>query len=95
VFFTALMFLTRIPGPRWVGYDPERLARSTVYFPVVGAIVGGVGAGVLWAARLAWPVGVAVVLSTATTVWLTGAFHEDAVAERATAWAGDGGASRS
>jgi len=81
VALTALTFLTRIPGPRWLGYDPAWLARSTVYFPVVGVIVGLAGAGVLALAALAWPPLVAAVLSTAATVWLTGAFHEDALAD--------------
>ena len=81
VFFTALMFLTRIPTPRWVGYDPDDLARSTAYFPLVGVVVGLGGGAVLWAAARAWPAYLAAALSTAATVWLTGAFHEDALAD--------------
>ena len=81
VFFTALTFLTRIPSPRWVGYDPLHLARSTVYFPLVGVIVGLAGGVVVWAGSRVWPAFVVVALSTATTVWLTGAFHEDALAD--------------
>lgn len=80
-FLTGLMFLTRIPVPRWVGFAPEQLARSTVYFPLIGALVGGCGGAVFLAASLAWPGPVALVLATAATVWLTGAFHEDAVAD--------------
>lgn len=75
------MFLTRIPVPDWVGGDPNDLARSTVYFPVIGMIVGAWGAIVLWAASLVWSPFVAVSLSTLATVWLTGAFHEDALAD--------------
>lgn len=78
---TALTFLTRIPGPRSLQHDPARLARSTAWFPVVGVIVGCAGAAVLALALLAWPPTVAAVLSTAVTVWLTGAFHEDALAD--------------
>ncbi|HEY0777815.1 MAG TPA: adenosylcobinamide-GDP ribazoletransferase [Gemmatirosa sp.] len=81
VVLTAVMFLTRIPCPRWVGYDPSHLARSTAYFPLVGVIVGVAGGGVLWAAAGVWPPFVAAALSTAATVWLTGAFHEDALAD--------------
>lgn len=80
-FFTALMFLTRIPCPRWVGYEPELLARSTVYFPVVGVVVGLWGAALYGAAAWGWTPLVAAVLSTAGTAWLTGAFHEDALAD--------------
>lgn len=81
LLLTALRFLTRVPSPRWLGFDAEDLARSTPYFPVVGLAVGA-GAGALYAgAALLWPPPVAAVLATAWTVWLTGAFHEDALAD--------------
>lgn len=80
-FFTAQMFLTRIPCPAWVGYEPELLARSTAYFPVVGVMVGLAGAAVYRAASLGWTAWVAAALATAATAWVTGAFHEDALAD--------------
>lgn len=81
-FLTGVMFLTRIPCPPWVGHDSEYLARSTVWFPLIGALVGGWGAAFYVAGRAGWaaPV-VGVLLATAATVWLTGAFHEDAMAD--------------
>ena len=30
---TAVMFLTRLPCPPWVGHDAPTLSRSAVYFP--------------------------------------------------------------
>ena len=80
-FLTAVMFLTRIPCPAWVTHAPADLARSTVYFPVVGILVGGVGAGVFWSVRLLWPPFIAVVAALAAGVWVTGAFHEDGLAD--------------
>jgi adenosylcobinamide-GDP ribazoletransferase len=80
-FLTAVAFLTRIPSPRWVGYDPETLARSTAYFPAVGVLVGLAAATVLAGGVHAWTPLVAAVLATAATVWLTGALHEDALAD--------------
>lgn len=80
-FFTALMFLTRVPCPRWVGYDADLLARSTAYFPAVGVLVGAWGAAILQLASLGWTSPVAAALATAGTAWLTGAFHEDALAD--------------
>ena len=77
----ALQFLTRVPVPRWVGWRPEWLHHSARHFPAVGLIVGSAAALVLWAAALLWPAGVAVLLSMAATVWLTGAFHEDGLAD--------------
>ncbi len=81
VLLTAMTFLTRIPAPTWLGYDPAWLARSTAYFPLVGLLVGVVGAGALVAAGALWTPFVAAALSTAATVYLTGAFHEDALAD--------------
>ena len=81
--FVALQFLTRVPVPRWVttGFDERWLNRCVVHFPLVGMLVGGFGAGVLWLAGLGWPPLVAALLSVAATVWLTGAFHEDGLAD--------------
>lgn len=81
LFFVALQFLTRVPVPRWVGFDPAWLQACLRHFPAVGACIGLVAAGALWAALQAWPPGVAAVLSGVATVWLTGAFHEDGLAD--------------
>ncbi|WDD94967.1 adenosylcobinamide-GDP ribazoletransferase [Burkholderia sp. FERM BP-3421] len=79
--FVALGYFTRVPVPRWVGYEADDLNRAARYFPLVGVGVGAVAAGVyLLAARL-WPAGVAVLLSIAATLLLTGAFHEDGLAD--------------
>lgn len=80
-FLTGMMFLTRIPCPAWVGYHPDYLAWSTTWFPVIGAVVGAFGAGVFALASAGLPPFVAATLATAATVWLTGAFHEDALAD--------------
>jgi adenosylcobinamide-GDP ribazoletransferase len=81
LFFIALQFLTRVPVPAWVGWQPQWMNDSARHFPAVGLVVGGVAALVLWATVLVWPMPVAVLLSMATTVWLTGAFHEDGLAD--------------
>lgn len=81
LFFTALGFFTRIPVPAWVPWTPERLNHAARYFPLVGWIVGAAGALVLWTSALVLPAGIAVVLSMAATIRLTGAFHEDGWAD--------------
>lgn len=88
LFFIALQFFTRLPVPRWVGYEPEWLHQSARHFPAVGALVGMVAAGVLWAALWLFPMPVAVGLSMAATVLLTGAFHEDGLADTCDALGG-------
>ena len=91
-FLLALQFFTRIPVTgrlaAWVGYSPAMLRASAGHFPGIGWVVGALGAGVLWGALQCLPGGalgalVAAVLSTAATVWLTGAFHEDGLADTA------------
>ena len=78
---TAVMFLTRIPCPDWLDGDPVHLARSTVWFPAVGVLVGALGALTLVVGHTLWSAAVAVALSTIVTVRATGAFHEDALAD--------------
>lgn len=81
LFWLALQFLTRVPVPAWVGWRPEWMPASMRHFPLVGAIVGLFGAAVLALASAWWPPTVAVGLSMAATVWLTGGFHEDGWAD--------------
>jgi len=76
----ALQFLTRVPV-QFRHFDPQWLQDCTRHFPLVGAGVGAFGAAVLLAALQAWPPVVAVGLAMAATVWLTGGFHEDGLAD--------------
>jgi adenosylcobinamide-GDP ribazoletransferase len=86
--FVALAYFTRVPVPRWVGYAADDLNHAARYFPLIGVGVGAVAAAVyLLAARL-WPPGVAVLLSIAATLLLTGAFHEDGLADSCDAFGG-------
>jgi adenosylcobinamide-GDP ribazoletransferase len=81
LFFIALQFLTRVPAPRAIGFDPAWLRASARYFPLVGAVVGAAGVAALGAGRWLWNDAIAAGLSLATTAWLTGAFHEDGLAD--------------
>ena len=76
-FFEAVRFFTRLPVPAWVGHSSEALQRSSRYFPAVGLIVGGVAALVFVATSFFWPTTLAVLAAMASTLLLTGAFHED------------------
>jgi adenosylcobinamide-GDP ribazoletransferase len=80
-FFGAVRFFTRLPVPAWVGHSAAALNRSARYFPAVGLLVGGLGALVYLAAVQLWPQPVAVLLSMAATIYATGAFHEDGLAD--------------
>jgi adenosylcobinamide-GDP ribazoletransferase len=87
-FFTALGYFTRVPVPRWVGFEPQWLNAAARYFPLVGALVGAFGALVYLAALRVLPAGVAVLLSMAATLIATGAFHEDGLADCCDAFGG-------
>ncbi|MCG8307632.1 MAG: adenosylcobinamide-GDP ribazoletransferase [Cytophagales bacterium] len=81
IFFSALMFYTRIPCPDWVGHSEELLGKSTKYFPLIGYIVAGVSVSVLFFSQLALPVSVSIILSILAGILTTGAFHEDGLAD--------------
>jgi adenosylcobinamide-GDP ribazoletransferase len=87
-FFTALGYFTRVPVPRWVGFEREYLNAAARYFPLVGAMVGGVAALVYLVALRVFPAGIAVLLSMAATLVMTGAFHEDGLADCVDAFGG-------
>lgn len=88
LFLLALQFLTRVPVPGWVGYEPAWLNHCVRHFPLVGLCVGGAGALVLALALALFPPAVAVLLSMTATVWLTGALHEDGLADTCDALGG-------
>jgi adenosylcobinamide-GDP ribazoletransferase len=88
LFLVALQFLTRVPVPASLGYSAAWLQASVRHFPAVGLLVGAFAALVLWAAAHLWPAAVAVALSMGATVWLTGAFHEDGLADTCDALGG-------
>ncbi|HEY1611146.1 MAG TPA: adenosylcobinamide-GDP ribazoletransferase [Paraburkholderia sp.] len=87
-FFTALGYFTRVPVPRWVGFEPRWLNSAARYFPLVGVFVGAFGALVYLGALRCLPAGVAVLLSMAATLVVTGAFHEDGLADCCDAFGG-------
>jgi adenosylcobinamide-GDP ribazoletransferase len=77
IFFTALMFYTRIPCPRWVTHDADYLNKATRYFPFIGWIVGAISFGVFYAAQFFLGASIATSLGMAAAIFTTGAFHED------------------
>jgi len=81
LFFVALQFLTRLPVPRWVGFEPAWLQACARWFPLVGACVGLAAAAALAAGRWLWTDAIGAGASLAATILLTGAFHEDGLAD--------------
>ena len=81
----AIQFLTRVPVPGLAHLSAEQvkvgLVRATGWFPLVGTLVGATTAATLLLAEQLWPRIVAVTLALIVEARLTGAFHEDAVAD--------------
>ena len=81
LLLVAIQFLTRLSVPPFKHYDPQWLHQSSRHFPAVGLLVGLLCAGVFWLGSLLFTPLVAAVLSTAFGIKLTGAFHEDGLAD--------------
>ncbi|MBY5945468.1 adenosylcobinamide-GDP ribazoletransferase [Photobacterium rosenbergii] len=81
IFLIALAFFTRIPIPADTPYSAELLNKANRYFALVGLIVGLISAVSFWLAHLVLPVSVAVLIAMATSLLVTGAFHEDGLAD--------------
>lgn len=80
-FLLAVGFFTRIPVPSFANFEEQELNHSAKYFPLVGIFVGMVGALVFVLAMRIFPTGIAVLLSMVATIYVTGAFHEDGMAD--------------
>jgi adenosylcobinamide-GDP ribazoletransferase len=78
----AVGFLTRVPvTPVTIG--PDDLRRASALFPLVGLGVAGVGVAARAAVAPLWGAGVATVAAIVAVVLVTGAFHEDGLADTA------------
>lgn len=75
------MYMTRLPVGKGYVYRSYDLPRSAVYFPIVGLLIGLMGGLVLLSAEPFFPPVVAVLLCMGATVALTGALHEDGLAD--------------
>jgi adenosylcobinamide-GDP ribazoletransferase len=83
-FLTAFQILTRLPVPggmNQAGADRSLLRGAVLFFPLVGGLIGLLTGAVVWAASYVWPMPLAVLLGLGMEAILTGAFHEDAVAD--------------
>lgn len=88
----AVQFLTRVRVPGTARLTGEQvrigLVRAVGWFPLVGTAIGAITAAVALAADRFWPALVAVLIALAFEARLTGAFHEDAVADFCDAFGG-------
>lgn len=80
-FLLAVGFFTRIPVPDHPNYTDQALARSAVYFPAVGLIVGSLTVAGFWLFNQGLSVTISVLLAMSLGFLITGGFHEDGWAD--------------
>jgi len=89
---TGLAFCTRLP----IQAPGTSLAQAAWTFPLVGAVVGMIGALVFWLGMsLSLPPLVSASLAVAATALVTGCLHEDGLADTADGFGGGANAERS
>jgi adenosylcobinamide-GDP ribazoletransferase len=84
----ALSFFTRVPIRLPEVVKPEMLHQASRYFALIGVFIGAVTALILVLLASFLPLSLAVLISMACSLLLTGAFHEDGWAD---VWDGFGG----
>ena len=79
--WSALLYFTRLPLPCPAGFVEADLRRAAGYWPLTGAGVGLVVGGVYWLSLKALPADLAAGLALTSGLLLTGAMHEDGLAD--------------
>lgn len=83
LFRIALQFLTIIPVGSMGAWPDDWLARSAKYMPLVGALIGAIAGTALLVSAAFFPEPLPAVIGLAIAVLLTGALHEDGLADTA------------
>lgn len=76
-FRIAVSFLTRLPLPYKGDWDEKSFSRSSVFFPMVGLIIGLIVGFVAWLFRLTGHTMIAAVCALVTSVVVSGGIHLD------------------
>ncbi|MCM1028881.1 MAG: adenosylcobinamide-GDP ribazoletransferase [Pseudoflavonifractor sp.] len=89
----ALIFFTRLPIWKWTSPPKEAYTDVVALWPLTGWLTGSLAALVMWAAGSVAPWPMAVIVAITARLLLTGALHEDGLADFCDAFGG--GADRS
>lgn len=74
--------------PKWVEYSPEKLNQSSRYLTVVGWLLGALVAALFFGAQHLFSETISLWLAMGFSLLLTGAFHEDGLADTADGFGG-------
>src|SRR4051812_17036023 len=86
---TGLLFSTRLPLGRPGLVGGAGIARASWTWPLAGAVVGTIGAGIYWLTSIAGvPTLAAAGLAVTATLVATGGLHEDGLADTADGFGG-------
>lgn len=88
LFLIALQFLTRVRVKRVDPFPDDWLPRSAKYMPLVGALIGAAAGGVVLVSAAIFPAPLPIVLALSASILLTGALHEDGLADTVDAFGG-------
>jgi len=83
LFFLALSFFSRIPTPKSMVYSSAKLNQANRYFSLVGLLLAALQGVFFILFMHILPLSIALLLSLAAGLILTGAFHEDGLADMA------------
>ncbi|MFV0364922.1 MAG: adenosylcobinamide-GDP ribazoletransferase [Mangrovibacterium sp.] len=88
ILLSSFLFFTRLHFPFKVEYRPENQSLILTWFPLVGLVVGAIGAMGYTLSAYAFPHFVSIILSVALMILSTGALHEDGWADVCDAFGG-------
>jgi len=83
LFCLAVMFFTRLPVPKSTPYSALRMNQANRYFSLVGLLIALLVAIVFSGLTAFFSITVSIVLAMIFSVFITGAFHEDGLADMA------------
>lgn len=88
--WASLIFFTRLPF--WRLHEPPKECFNTVveHWPLVGWLTGGIMAATLWLGAQVLPYSIAVLLAIVMRLLVTGALHEDGLADFLDGFGGGG-----
>jgi len=88
LFIVALTFYTRIPYPYIVDIKIFNLSQASHYLPLIGLVIGAISSLTFYLLHLYSSILISLFFSMLISIILTGAFHEDALADFSDAFCG-------